>query len=263
MRDLHGGRVSSEKRELVGRTAVVTGSSSGIGEAILRELADAGAEVIAHASASFERAESLAREIAANGGTARALAADLRSVEESRRLVDAAFAASGRVDIWVNNAGADILTGRASRLEYLEKLELLLAVDLRATMLLTREVGRRMRARGSGVIINLGWDQAETGMEGDSGELFAAVKGGIMSFTRSAALTLAPEVRVNCIAPGWIRTAWGREAPPAWQERVLRETPVGRWGEAGDVARAARFLVSPEAGFLTGQVLRVNGGAVR
>jgi 3-oxoacyl-[acyl-carrier protein] reductase len=109
----------------------------------------------------------------------------------------------------------------------------------------------------------MGWDQAEAGMEGDSGELFAAVKGAVMAFTRSLALSLAPEVRVNCLAPGWIRTAWGVGASEVWQERVRRETPLGRWGEPEDVAATARWLVSPAAAYLTGQVIRINGGAVR
>ena len=109
----------------------------------------------------------------------------------------------------------------------------------------------------------MGWDQAETGMAGDSGELFAATKGAIMAFSRSLALSLAPAVRVNCLAPGWIRTAWGSGASAAWQERVLRETPLQRWGTPQDVAALARWLVSPAARYVTGQVVRCNGGAVR
>ena len=120
-----------------------------------------------------------------------------------------------------------------------------------------------MKAQGHGVLLNMGWDQAETGMEGDSGELFAAAKGAVMGFTRSLALSLAPQVRVHCLAPGWIRTDWGERASGTWQERVRRETPLGRWGRPEDVAAAARFLVSPAAAYLNGQVLRVNGGAVR
>jgi 3-oxoacyl-[acyl-carrier protein] reductase len=130
-------------------------------------------------------------------------------------------------------------------------------------MILARDIGRRMKARGRGVILNMGWDQAETGMEGDSGQLFGATKAAVMAFTKSLALSLAPEVRVNCLAPGWIRTAWGDQASAKWQERVRRETPLGRWGTPHDVARAARWLASPKAGFITGQVVRINGGAVR
>ena len=100
-------------------------------------------------------------------------------------------------------------------------------------------------------------------MEGDSGELFATAKGAVMAFSRSLALSLAPEVRVRCLAPGWIRTSWGESASEVWQQRVRRETPLGRWGTPEDVAAAARWLASPAARYLDGQVVRVNGGAVR
>jgi 3-oxoacyl-[acyl-carrier protein] reductase len=144
-----------------------------------------------------------------------------------------------------------------------EKLDRLWAVDVVATIRLCRAIGQRMKAHRGGSIVTVGWDQAETGMEGDSGELFAATKGAIMAFTRSLALSLAPSVRVNALAPGWIKTAWGESASSLWQERALRETPLARWGMPDDVAHVARFLVGPDAAFLTGQVLRVNGGAIR
>ena len=94
----------------------------------------------------------------------------------------------------------------------------------------------------------MGWDQAETGMEGDSGELFAATKGAVMAFTRSLALSLAPTVRVNALAPGLDQDGLGRDGLVRWQERVLRETPLARWGTPEDVARVAAFLVGPGLG---------------
>ena len=160
-------------------------------------------------------------------------------------------------------AGADLLTGEAVALSFNDKLQRLYEVDVRSTLLLSRLVGRRMLASGGGAILNIGWDQAERGMEGDSGELFSAAKSAIMGFTRSLAVSLAPTVRVNCLAPGWIRTKWGAGASDVWQERVLRETPLKRWGTPEDIAAAARFLVSREASYITGQIINVNGGAER
>jgi 3-oxoacyl-[acyl-carrier protein] reductase len=176
---------------------------------------------------------------------------------------ETAWGCFGSVDLWMNNAGVDLLTGESGKLDYSEKLARLLDVDVQSTIFLSHLVGRRMTDAGRGVILNIGWDQADRGMEGASGELFAASKNAVMGFSRSLAVSLAPHVRVNCIAPGWIRTAWGETAGGIWQERVRRETPLKRWGEPEDVAKLARFLASDDAEFITGQVICVNGGAVR
>lgn len=257
---MHGG---APGRELAGCRAVVTGSTSGIGRAIALELAAAGADVIVHGRRSRSAAEETAERVRLADVRSAVFLADLSDAEACRRLVEETWACWGGLDIWINNAGADTLTGEAARWSFERKLQELLAVDVTATMLLARDVGRRMRQAGGGVILNVGWDQAESGMEGDSGELFATAKGAIMAFTRSLALCLAPTVRVHCLAPGWIRTAWGEGASKAWQERVVRETPLQRWGRPEDVAAAARWLASPAAAYLTGQILRVNGGAIR
>jgi 3-oxoacyl-[acyl-carrier protein] reductase len=255
---------SSDGCDLTGKTAVVTGSSSGIGRAIAVELAAAGADVLIHARASGAAAAAVADEIRAAGRQATVLLADLADATTHQGLVDAAWAWQGGVQIWVNNAGADVLTGDAARWSFEDKLERLWRVDVLATMRLSRLVGTRMKQTRSGsgqaVILNLGWDQAEHGMGGDSGEMFGAVKGAVAAFTRSLACSLAPEVRVNCLAPGWIKTAWGETAPAYWQERACREALLQRWGTPQDVARVARFLASPAAEFLTGQVVPVNGG---
>lgn len=257
------GQHAGDPGTLRGLRAAVLGSTSGIGRAVALAMAGAGADVIVHGRSSRAAAEEVADEARGRGVRTHVLMADLADRDAGDRLADEAWGVWGGLDAWLHVAGADTLTGPGARLSFDEKLDRLWAVDVVATIRLCRAIGRRMRENGGGAIVTVGWDQAETGMEGDSGELFAATKGAILAFTRSLALSLAPTVRVNALAPGWIKTAWGESAPAAWQERALRETPLDRWGTPDDVARAARFLVGPDAAFLTGQVLRVNGGAVR
>jgi 3-oxoacyl-[acyl-carrier protein] reductase len=255
------GQATAPGKELQGLRAVITGSTRGIGRALALELAAAGADVIVHGRSSAA-AEEVADAIAEMGGTASVMLGNLMQLEECRRLVATAWDEWGPIDIWINNAGADVLTGEAAGWSFAEKLRELIEVDLVAAMLMARDVGRRMQNHGGGVILNMGWDKADSGMAGDSGQLFAAVKGAMMAFTKSLALSLAPEVRVNCLAPGWIKTAWGTAASEDWQQLVLDETPLERWGTSEDVAAAARWLVSPGAAFITGQIIRVNGGVV-
>jgi 2-amino-4-hydroxy-6-hydroxymethyldihydropteridine diphosphokinase len=249
-------------RPLKGLRAMITGSSSGIGRAIALALAGAGADVIIHRRGPVGKAEAVATEARTLGVRAAALRADLQTLAECNRLAEQAWNLWQGLDIWVNNAGVDTLTGPALSWSFERKLSELLAVDLCGTIALSRNVGERMKRIGNGVILNMGWDQAETGMAGDSGELFAAAKGAVMAFSKSLARSLAPEVRVNCLAPGWIRTAWGEKAGAQWQELVVRETPLARWGSPEDVAEAALWLVSPAARYVTGQVIRINGGSV-
>jgi 2-amino-4-hydroxy-6-hydroxymethyldihydropteridine diphosphokinase len=233
---------------LEGLKALVTGSTSGIGAAIAAAFRDEGAEVITHG-----RRERPGQQH---------VAADLRDSDAVQRLTREAWDLAAGLDVVVLNAGADTLTGDAAKWSFDRKLDALLDIDLKSTMHLGREFGARMKDRGRGSILTIGWDQAATGMEGDSGQLFAAVKSGVTAFTRSLAKSLAPDVRVNCIAPGWIRTAWGETASDYWQERVRRETPLERWGLPEDIAAAAVWLCSPAAAFITGQVINVNGGVV-
>ncbi len=249
-------------RELSGVRALVTGSTSGIGRAIALELACAGADVLIHGRRGAA-AEEVAARARLDGVRGEVVLADLGEPSGWAELAERAWGVWDGLDVVVNNAGADTLTGEGARWAFERKLEALLAIDVRATMLLSRALGQRMKAGQGGTIVNVGWDQAETGMAGDSGELFAATKGAVMAFSRSLALSLAPQVRVHCAAPGWIRTAWGEQASSAWQERVRQETPLQRWGRPSDVAATVRWLVSPGARYLDGQIVRVNGGAVR
>ena len=253
----------SEFGNLQSVRAVVTGSSSGIGRSIALELAAAGADVVVHCLQSIDQAEQVAAEIRAAGRRSSVIQGDVGDAGNLGQLVDTAWKALGGVDVWVNNAGVDLLTGDKAKLSYEDKLEALLDIDVRSAVLLSKLAGERMVAQGGGTILNIGWDQSDRGMGGDSGELFSAAKNAIMGFTRSLAVSLAPTVRVNCIAPGWIRTAWGEQASDPWQERVVKETPLNRWGTPEDIAKLARFLVSPDASYITGQVINCNGGAVR
>ncbi len=251
--------VANAAEILKGQTAVVTGSSSGIGRAIALELAHLGAHVLVHARRNCHDAEKVALHARSLGRDTRVVLADLSEPGEQDRLVETAWEWRP-VDIWINNAGANVLTGEAAGWAFEDKLAALWKVDVVASLRLSRAAGRRMAERGHGVILNMGWDQADTGMAGDSGEFFATVKGAVMAATRSLAKSLAPEVRVNCIAPGWIRTEWGQQASMEWQERAKRESLLARWGEPEDVARIACFLVSPSASFINGQVIPINGG---
>ena len=256
---------------LAGRLGVVTGASSGIGRAIARELARGGADLILHYARNQTGAINTRSQIVGLGRDAEIVSADFASLDQTLGFVDRVREIAGRdrrgrsVSFWVNNAGVDLLTTDARQADYERRLALLLDVDVRSAMLLSRQVAGQMRAEGidGGAILNIGWDQSERGMGGESGELFAAAKAAIQAATRSLAVSYAPEVRLNCIAPGWIRTAWGETAPQEWQDRVMAETPLKRWGEPEDIARLARFLLSDSAAYLTGQVVFANGGAER
>jgi 3-oxoacyl-[acyl-carrier protein] reductase len=248
---------------LSGKTAVITGASSGIGRAIAVELANAGAELFLTCGSAQQKLRETIAALPQGVRVAGTFAGDLAEPGVCDRLIDEAWSRIGSAPVWINNAGVDLLTGDEANLAYDQKLQRLWNVDVAATVLLSRSVGQRMKSAGQGVIVNVGWDQADRGMAGDSGELFATAKNAIMGFTRSLAVSLAPQVRVNCIAPGWIKTAWGEGASEYWQERVRRETPLERWGTPQDIAKAVRFLCSDEASYITGQILNVNGGAVR
>jgi 3-oxoacyl-[acyl-carrier protein] reductase len=212
---------------------------------------------------SPERAGEVAGAIASRGGRALVRQADLATRDACERLVAEAHGELGRVDVWVNNAGADVLTGDAAAWEWERKLDVLLAVDLKGTIGCSYAIGEVMshQERG-GAIVNLSWDHVTSGMAGENPQLFAAVKGGVLAFSRSLARSLAPAVRVNVLCPGWIETSFGEQADPEFHRSVARDTPLGRWGRPQDVADAALYLASPAAAFVTGQAINVNGGVV-
>lgn len=248
---------------LAGSIAVVIGASSGIGRAIAIAMARAGADLAITYHRRERAARQVAEEIRGLGRQAESIQVDLAHSASIASLAERVREMFGRVDIWVNNAGADILTGAGASLSDLEKLDTLLTVDLRGTVLASWEAARLMRAQPhGGVILNMSWDHVITGMPGRNPEMFSAAKGGILSFSKSLARSVAPAVRVNVLAPGWIETEFGSGLDEQQHRRVAESTPLRRWGTPEDVARAAVFLASRDASFLTGQTLFVGGGIV-
>ena len=246
------------------RTMVVTGASSGIGRAIAIAAARAGASLVITYRRNRRGAEETAAAISGVGG----VAAHLFELDLARRgavetLVAQLDERIDALDAWVNNAGADILTAEGRSLTRQQKLDAVLDVDLRGTVLASWAAVDYFRSRQRpGVIINMSWDHVLSGMAGENPVIYSAAKGGIHAFSKSLALDVAPLVRVNVIAPGFIDTAFGDEASAEWRAHVERVTPLGRWGTPEDVAQAAVYLASDAAAFVTGQALLVNGGVV-
>ena len=249
---------------LSGKVALITGASSGIGRSIALAYAAAGADVVLTFRSNRRGAEETAAQARAAGHRVETLKADVALESEVNGLADAVRRSFGRVDVWVNNAGADVLTGDAARLSRVEKLDRLLAVDLRGTVLGSWKAVEAMRAQpGGGVILNMAWDHVVGGgMKGAYAELFCAAKGGVYSFSRALAHSVAPHIRVNVLAPGWVETAYGGGLDPAVKERITTSIPLGRWGTADDIAHAAVYLASDAAAYVTGQMLLINGGSV-
>ena len=248
---------------LEGKRVLVTGGSSGIGRAIAGRCAAAGADVLLTYRRNRRGADEAARELSRTGRRVLVQQADIAREEDITALARHARDALGRVDVWINNAGADILTGDAGKLSPREKLDLVLAVDVRGTVLASWEAARLMREQGpGGVIINMSWDHVTLGMAGENPVLYSVAKGAVMSFSKSFAREVAPDIRVNILAPGFIETAFGVDADPRFRDQVIAMTPLRRWGTPDDVAGAAVYLASDDARFLTGQMIMVNGGVV-
>jgi 3-oxoacyl-[acyl-carrier protein] reductase len=249
---------------LAGKVALVTGASTGIGRAIALALAHAGADVAITYRTSLRDASDVAKEIERAGRQSAVFQLELAQPASISTLARDLTDQFDHVDVWVNSAGADILTGDDAKRSRLEKLDQLLNVDLRGTILASWEAARIMQEQlTGGVIINMSWDHVSLGMEGTNPQMFSAAKGGILSFSRSLARSVAPKVRVNILAPGWIETEFAATTmDPEFHRHVVESTPLGRLGTPEDVARAALFLASPDSAFLTGQMLLIGGGVV-
>jgi 3-oxoacyl-[acyl-carrier protein] reductase len=260
----------------VPKIAVVTGSSSGIGKATAWELAQAGYWLVLHAGRNLSGLQQVAREILQSVPDQRqrvlCLLGDIACPQTCSDLVASAFAWQGHVDAWINNAGADVLTGPAAQWSFETRLTKLWEVDVCGTIRLCRLVVERLQRTNAQIsdrqqpgtylpaIVNTSWDQAALGMEGEPGQLFGTTKAAIAAFSQALALSVSG-IRVNCVAPGWIQTQWGKTAASDyWSQRAIHESSLNRWGKPEDVAQAIAWLVSDASQFVNGQTICVNGG---
>lgn len=241
------------------KTALVTGASRGIGAAIAKKLAARGFMVIINYGHSSAAAEEVKNQIEQAGGQAVLMQGDVSSGDDVDRMFKDIKKTWGRLDVLVNNAGInrDTLLVRMKE----DQWDAVLSTDLKSVFFTTKAAASLMMRQRSGSIINIA---SVVGITGNAGQAnYAAAKAGVIGFTKSAAKELAARgIRVNAIAPGFIETDMTDAVPEKIREGMLETIPLRRGGKAEDVANAVAFLASDDAGYITGQVLKVDGGMV-
>ena len=240
------------------RVALVTGAGSGIGRAIAEKLASDGERVVVNDLRS-ESADEVVAGIEESGGTAAAAPGDVSDPGDVRRMVEAAAAAFGPVEILVNNAG--FLQQKRFVDLTVEDFDRMISVHLRGTFLCTHEVLSGMLSRGGGIIVNVASQLGQIG--GVELSHYSAAKAGIVGLTKSLAREVSAEgVRVNAVAPGPINTELVLGLSEEWRRNKAAELPLGRFGEPWEVAETVSFLVSDGAALFVGQTLGPNSGDV-
>jgi 3-oxoacyl-[acyl-carrier protein] reductase len=245
--------------DLTGRSAVVTGGSRGIGRAIVLRLAEQGADVVFSYLGNGAAASETAALVEASGRAGLAVQADVSRPEAADALVKAALDAFGKVDILVNNAGItrDDLIMRMS----LESWRSVLETNLFGAFYCIKAVSRPMLKARGGRIINITSVSGQAGQTGQAN--YSSAKAGLIGLTKATARELASRgITCNAVAPGFVLTELTRDLAQEWQDRITEQTPLGRFGTPEEIANAVAFLASDEAGYITGQVLGVDGGLV-
>lgn len=244
---------------LVGKTAIITGGSRGIGKGIALEFAKQGANVAFTYSSSVEAAKALEAELQSFGVKAKGYQSDASSFTQSEQFVDEVLKDFGAIDVLINNAGItkDNLLLRMSE----EDFDKVIEVNLKSIFNMTKAVQKTMLKQKSGSIINI---SSVVGVQGNAGQAnYAASKAGILGFTKSVALELGSRnIRCNVIAPGFIETEMTAKLNPEVVEGWRNAIPLKRGGQPEDIANACVFLASEMASYITGQTLRVDGGMI-
>jgi 3-oxoacyl-(acyl-carrier-protein) reductase len=250
-------RATTSAKVLAGKRALVTGGSRGIGKAIALALAEAGAAVAINYQRSVEAADEVCRAVCKLGVQGNIFQADVSREEEAKVMLEAVSKEFGEIDILVNNAG---ITRDKSFLKMTKLMwDEVLGVNLNGVFYVTRLVLPAMVEAGWGRVINMTSIVGQTGNFGQAN--YAVTKGGLIAFTMTLAREVARKgVTVNAIAPGFIETDMTKDMTAAALSAVTAMTPLGRLGKPEEVAAAALFLASPQASYITGQVIPVNGG---
>jgi 3-oxoacyl-(acyl-carrier-protein) reductase len=239
------------------RVAVVTGGARGIGAAITEVLARKGTHVAVGYSSNRAAAEEVQEKLAAEGLSVSIHRGNVGQPEDCQRVVEEVLAAQGRIDYLVNNAGVTV--DKTVRKLTIEDWHAVLRVNLSGAFYMTKAVLEHMLQRGSGRIVNISSVIGQTGNIGQAN--YAASKSGLFGFSKSLALETARKgITVNCVTPGFIETDMLASVPKEALDSILKSIPVGRLGQAREIARAVQFLVDDDAGYITGSVLAVNGG---
>jgi len=242
-----------------GKVALVTGASRGIGRAIALALAAQGADVAVNYAGSEAAAKEVAAEIEAMGRKAFVIQADIASTEASTAMVDAVVKEFGRIDVLVNNAGIT-RDGLLMRMKE-EDWDAVITTNLKGVFNCTKVAIKYMMKQRSGSIVNI---SSIVGVMGNAGQAnYCAAKAGVIGFTKATAKEVAARgIRVNAIAPGFIKTDMTSVLPEKVVEAMLAGIPLNRLGETEDIAKAVLFLASSDANYITGQTLHVDGGMV-
>ena len=239
------------------RVAIVTGGARGIGAAITTALARSGVHVAAGYSSNSKAAEELAGKLAAEGASVSVHQGNVGVPEDCQRVVGEVLEGYGRIDYLVNNAGVTV--DKTMRKMSVEDWHAVLRVNLSGAFYMTKPVLDHMLERRFGRIVNI---SSVIGQMGNIGQVnYAASKAGLFGLTQSLARETASKgITVNCVAPGYIETEMVAAMAPEAFEKIVAKVPVGRLGQASEIARAVQFLVDDDAGYITGSVISVNGG---
>jgi acetoacetyl-CoA reductase len=239
------------------RVAIVTGGARGIGAAISETLARDGIHVAMGYSANRAAADDLAGKLAAEGLSVSVHQGNVGQPDDCRRVADEVLSAHGQVDYLVNNAGVTV--DKTVRKMTVDDWHAVLRINLSGAFYMTKAVLDHMLENGFGRIVNISSMVGQTGNIGQAN--YAASKAGLFGFTKSLALEVARKgITVNCVAPGYTDTEMVAAVPKEVLDKVVATIPVGRLGHSREIARAVRFLLDDDAGYITGSVISVNGG---